>query len=245
MDPERLRIEIAEDGGADLSIEGPCAGARYGAHYVRWPDGTRGVLSWQPEIPVAQVGVVLAALDDRGYPVPAYEMAKEFEGGVILVQSRLPGKPPTGIDQSLLKGILAVNELQHHALSDRAEVRGIPLYLTEDGPGYCLHESLQRHPRSARASLAGSAKWRQRCPLICRELMQYTAIFIPRTSWWRILALPVLWIGPARVAETGISTSSRCGFPCMAAGWTVRLSQLWTSISSRRPRIRFVRPGLT
>jgi hypothetical protein len=141
--PERLARAVAAAAGVHLVVEGPCPGGQIGAAYVRWPDGHLAVLSWGPGVPLAQARrgpfAVADALRADGYPAPATELAADTSDGLAVVQELLPGAPPRHVDEELLAQALELNGRHASALATRADVPAYPLYLREDGPGYCLH----------------------------------------------------------------------------------------------------------
>ena len=140
--------------GVRLVAEGPCPGGQVGAAYVRWPDGHRSVLTWQPDRSLAEVQAgPLAVLESArrvGHPAPVIELAAQVGGAVVLVQELLPGRPVERMSHALLDQVLALVEQQAGALAGRPEVPAVRLFLAEDGPGFCLHGPLRRHgPRAA------------------------------------------------------------------------------------------------
>ena len=146
---------IEAEVGVRLVVEGPCPGGEVGAAYVRWPDGHRSVLSWQPGRPLHELRTgpqaTLAALREVGYPGPAVELAVEVPGAVVLVQELLPGRKVEHLTAGLLDQALALIDTQAHVLADRPDVPPVRLHLRTDGPGFCLHEPLRRHGRRAAA----------------------------------------------------------------------------------------------
>lgn len=75
-----------------------------------------------------------------GIPAPEYQLT----GDGWIVQELLPGRLPSEVDDALLAELVALNEwfAGRGAGLDPAP---LPLYLTESGPGFCVHESLDRH----------------------------------------------------------------------------------------------------
>lgn len=160
LDPGWAVAAVGAEAGVGLVVEGLCAGGQVGAAYVRWPDGHRSVLTWQPgqalqDVQARQLATA-EALRVRGCPAPRIELAVEVrvpphDRAVVLVQELLPGAPLDHISLDLLDQALALNDLQAGALLDHPQVPGVRLYLREDGPGFCLHEPLRHHGRRAAA----------------------------------------------------------------------------------------------
>jgi aminoglycoside phosphotransferase (APT) family kinase protein len=157
---ERLNAQAMVDAveyeaGVCLRIEGPCPGGQVGAAYVIWPDNHRSVLTWRPATRLADLRegplAVMAAARSAGYPAPAVELAVQVGDAVALVWELLPGTPPSYVTSDLLDQALALNEQQADLLADRPTVPQINLYLTTDGPGFCLHEPLRAHSARTRA----------------------------------------------------------------------------------------------
>lgn len=159
LDPAWAAEAVRAEAGVELVVEGPCSGGQVGAAYVRWPDGHRSVLTWQPgqtlrDMRLRQLATA-EALRDRGYPAPRSELAVDVrippeDRAVVLVQELLPGAPLDHLGTDLLRQAVALNDLQAGALLDHPQVPGVRLHLREDGPGFCLHEPLRRHgPRAA------------------------------------------------------------------------------------------------
>ena len=71
---------------------------------------------------------------------------------VAVVQEHVAGAPATAVSTSLVRALLDLHELQR-AVLDEPSGDGGQLYLTGDGPGYCLHEPLRQHSTSTAALL--------------------------------------------------------------------------------------------
>lgn len=144
--------EVNRTTGADLEYVGPAAGGEVGAAFVRWPDGRDGVLTrGQGSLDeLRRTASVLDAARSHGLPVPQYQLLADLPDCVGVVQERLPGSPPEAVDRTLLESMIA--------LVDRFTGLGAGLpapsmYLLESGPGFCLHESLQRYDGRTRRLL--------------------------------------------------------------------------------------------
>jgi aminoglycoside phosphotransferase (APT) family kinase protein len=154
LDAQQVAAAVRAAAGVDLRIEGACPGGQVGAAYVRWPDGHRAVLTWRPGTGLAAMRdgplAVAAALRGAGYPAPAVELAVQVGGGVAVVWELLPGAPVSRVTHALLGQALALNERQAGALAGRPGVPAFRLFLTGDGPGFCLHQPLREHSARAR-----------------------------------------------------------------------------------------------
>jgi hypothetical protein len=138
LDPERLIAGL----DLDLRFEGYCSGGEVGAAYVSWPDGHQSVLTARP--PTSPPLTVIEALREQGYPVPRLEYAAD----TALVWELLPGSPPRVMTQALLDAALALNQSQAGAAPPGTQP--VPLYLLNDGPGFCLHGPLREHSERTR-----------------------------------------------------------------------------------------------
>jgi hypothetical protein len=138
---DRVRRET----GVELAYEGPCPGGEVGAAYVRWLDGRRSVLGGGNPAAARYVEAARRA----GIPAPQYQLA----GDGWVVQECLPGRPPDAVDDALLEQLLHINEAQRGLLVGGDDAP-LPLYLTESGPGFCIHEPLERHSGRTRRLLA-------------------------------------------------------------------------------------------
>jgi hypothetical protein len=147
LDAPKVIERIAAITGVRLVLEGPCPGGEVGAAYVRWPDGRRSVLTEGR----SRAGPLLDLARAAGVPTARYELSAHVDGARIVVQQRLPGAPPETIDAGLVHNMLVLNERLGGLLIDRWDVKPVELYLTGDGPGFCLHDPLKSHsPRTAR-----------------------------------------------------------------------------------------------
>jgi aminoglycoside phosphotransferase (APT) family kinase protein len=155
LDAGQIAQAVEEQSGVRLVVEGLCAGGQVGAAYVRWPDGHRSVLKWRPGTKLAEMQngpiAVSEALRAMGYPAPSTELAVQIGEAVATVQELLPGTTLGGLDEHGLEQALALNKLQQDALADLPGIPHLPLYLTTDGPGFCLHEPLRQHSKRTAA----------------------------------------------------------------------------------------------
>jgi aminoglycoside phosphotransferase (APT) family kinase protein len=145
---------IRAETGLGLLFDGPCRGGQVGAAYVRWPDGHRGVLTWRPAVGLAQLRdgplAVIGALRAIGYPAPAAELTVQAGGAVAQVWELIPGAPVERLTPALFDQALALNVRQAAALAGHRAIPAVNLFLTTDGPGFCLHEPLRGHNARAR-----------------------------------------------------------------------------------------------
>ncbi|MEV4514778.1 phosphotransferase [Dactylosporangium sp. NPDC049525] len=145
-----MRLDVPACAAAlGLTYDGPCPGGEVGAGYVLLPDGRRAVLSSGRRESAALVDLARAA----GVPAPRYELVTEVAGATVVVQELLPGHPPAAVDRAVVDGMLAVSARCTGLLRDS----GLPqreLYLHRDGPGFCLHGSLEGHSARTAALLA-------------------------------------------------------------------------------------------
>jgi hypothetical protein len=147
LDAPKVIERIAAITGVRLILEGPCPGGEVGAAYVRWPDGRRSVLTEGR----SRAGPLLDLARGAGVPTARYELSAHVDGARIVVQQRLPGAPPDTLDAGLVHHMLVLNERLGGLLIDRWDVAPVELYLTGDGPGFCLHDPLKSHSaRTAR-----------------------------------------------------------------------------------------------
>jgi hypothetical protein len=147
LDAARVLERIAAITGVRLVLEGPAPGGEVGAAYVRWPDGRRSVLTAGRTQSGARADLARAA----GVPTARHELTARVDGVRVIVQQRLPGIPPDTVDAGLVRQMLRVNDQLAGVLAAEADPRPAELYLTSDGPGFCLHGPLEAHsPRTAR-----------------------------------------------------------------------------------------------
>lgn len=151
LDVDQVVRAVAEQSGVQLEVEGLCSGGEVGAAYVRWDDGRRSVLKWRPGTGLEdfQAGPLAVSEAARlaGLPVPRTELAVQIGSAVATVQELLPGAPIAELDEDLLEQVLAVNEQLRLLLTGNSTVPSLNLYLTVDGPGFCLHGPLRSHDR--------------------------------------------------------------------------------------------------
>ena len=156
LDAPRLVERIAEITGVRLVLEGPCPGGEVGAAYVRWPDGRRSVLSeghtrTGPLLDLARA----AGVPDR--PAGTVRPHRRRPRHRPAAPARHPAAPAS--TRALVRQMVALNARLAGLLADRPGVPPVDLYLTTDGPGFCLHEPAGRaRPRDRPAARPGSTR---------------------------------------------------------------------------------------
>lgn len=152
LDARKLLREVNRTTGAGLEFVGQAADGQVGAGFVRWPDGRDAVLTRGSGgiDELRRTAEVLAKARALGLPVPDYQLLADVGEAVGIVQERLPGRPPEQVDRKLLEAMIA---LVDRFAGIAPALPAPPLYLLESGPGFCLHESLERYDDSTRRLL--------------------------------------------------------------------------------------------
>ncbi|GAA1140057.1 hypothetical protein GCM10009630_43640 [Kribbella jejuensis] len=153
LDAQQLLEDVNRITGAGLQFVGQPAGGEVGAAFVRWPDGRDAVLTRGAGglSELRRTAEALEAARGQGLPVPQYQLLAEVPDGVGVVQERLPGRAPEQVDRKLLEAMIELAELFAGIAPDLP----VPsLHLLESGPGFCLHESLERYDNRTRKLLA-------------------------------------------------------------------------------------------
>jgi len=159
---EVVRVILAA-GGPRLEIREPMREGAAGAFAVVRDDGTDWILTVaSPRVP----GDDERRFDDAlelmelarawGVPMPRYEAVIPLpDGSAAILQERMPGVPVTEVTAALVDHVVGLAELRRNLLvGTRFEGRGIDLFLTRSGPGFCHHEPLRTHSDATRALLA-------------------------------------------------------------------------------------------
>jgi phosphotransferase family enzyme len=141
LDAPRVVDRIADITGVRLVVEGPCPGGEVGAAYVRWPDGRRSVLSEGR----TRTGPLVDRARAAGVPTARHELVAHVDGVRVIVQERLPGRPPAQLTAALVNQMIAVTDRLAGLLGGEPDPRPVPLHLLADGPGFCLHAPLAGH----------------------------------------------------------------------------------------------------
>lgn len=152
LDALQLLDDVNRTTGAGLAFVGRAADGQVGAAFVRWPDGRDGVLTRGAGTidDLRRTAATLDAARRRGLPVPRYQLLAEVPDGVGVVQERLPGRPPAHVDRTLLEAMITQAE-QFAGIAPDLPVPS--MYLLDSGPGFCLHESLERYDDRTRRLL--------------------------------------------------------------------------------------------
>lgn len=159
MDVRAALAAIRRD-GVELELSGMAPGGEVGAAFVRWPDGREGVLtragdgSGEAGEALRLTAAVLERARTHGVPTPRYDLIVPMPGAHLVVQERLPGAPPGVVGPGLVAAMVEQVRTWEGLLDDLSELEAPSLHLSESGPGFCLHESLQRYDRRSRALLA-------------------------------------------------------------------------------------------
>ncbi len=157
LDHEAL-LAAVRSAGVELELLGRSADGEVGAAFVRWPDGREGVLTGLGGPLANEVRRNAELLDlarGRGVPVPSYDLVVDLpDGGVAIVQQRLPGAVPAVRDRALAESMLATLDTFEGVLADRPDVEAPDLHLLKSGPGFCVHESLEAFSPRTRRLLA-------------------------------------------------------------------------------------------
>ncbi|MDY7087042.1 MAG: phosphotransferase [Actinomycetota bacterium] len=149
LDAAHILGRIAEITGVRLELEGPAPGGEVGAAYVRWPDGRRSVLTEGR----SRSGPLADRARQAGVPTARHELAAHVDGRRVIVQQRLPGTPARRPDTHLVRQMLTLNDRLAGLLADVPAPKPAELYLTGDGPGFCLHQPLAGHSARTAALL--------------------------------------------------------------------------------------------
>ena len=137
--PTAVVAEINERTGSGLELVGLAAqtGGTSSAAFIRWPDGRDGVLTRTstPLDRMRQTAEVLSMVRSLGLPVPRHDLVIELaDGGVVVVQERLPGRHAGRVDAGAIDAVVAMNERFACLLVDRPDVPPPPAF-PAPGPG--------------------------------------------------------------------------------------------------------------
>ena len=159
LDPAQLIQILARDHGVSLELFEAAPGGEVGAAFVRWPDGREGVLTRAGDAlrrsrrPPPLDGGRPHARRQYGVPAPRYDLIAQVGDTHAVIQERLPGTPPHTVDRPLVDQMIAATTVWADLLADRPDLDPASLYLTESGPGFCLHESLAGYDHRTRRLL--------------------------------------------------------------------------------------------
>jgi hypothetical protein len=142
--------------GFDLGARA-AGGRSQGAWFATTRDGAPVVLKWSPgETMAGRYAALLPGLDElrvRGAPVPEYLHVGEFDGGVLSVQRRLPGRSEDNPSPAVSAAVL-----------ERAEAVGAaadPAWFPDDG---LVHRDLHTdNVLIDGGALSGIIDWEEAC----------------------------------------------------------------------------------
>lgn len=156
-DPVRLVAEVNQRANCDLSLVGVAErGDSGGALYVRWPDGSEGVLTRSPTSVerMRQTAEVLAEAHAAGLPVPRHDVVVELDHGMVaIVQERLAGVPARRIDADTIDAMVATNERFAGLLAHRPDVPIPAMHLRRSDFNRANYELLELHSDRSRRLL--------------------------------------------------------------------------------------------
>lgn len=159
IDPAALIDELRTRHGIELEYLGPAGSGEVGAAFVRMPQRRVGVLTRAGDGSAATgrelrtTAEILDLARSRGVLVPRYLLIAPMEAAHVVVQERLAGNPPEAADGPLVERLVDATRPWIGLLAGRDDLPRQSMYLTESGPGYCLHESLAHYDRRTRRLL--------------------------------------------------------------------------------------------
>ncbi len=143
LDASALVAAFASATGEELTVVGLAAAGQVGAAFVRRADGSESVLSRGGDAAALRLAArALELARSAGLPVPRYENVVTTTGGTVLLQERLPGRPPTRVDDGLLASMLGLADRLTGLLAGASWLPVPDLFLIRSGPGFCIHHSL-------------------------------------------------------------------------------------------------------
>lgn len=89
----------------------------------------------------------MAIAHAAGLPAARYELVADVDGSTVVVQERLPGRPPAVVDSHLVQKMIDLNRQFAGLLVGHRDIPPVELYLGHSGPGFCLHEPLAGYDR--------------------------------------------------------------------------------------------------
>lgn len=159
IDPAALIEALRARHGVVLEFLGPAGSGEVGAAFVRTAQGRGGVLTRAGDGSIATgralrtTAEVLDLARARGVRVPRYLLIAALDDAHVVLQDRMPGRPPATIDEPLVEQLIDATLPWEGLLTNRDDLPRQSMYLTESGPGYCLHESLSHYDRHTRRLL--------------------------------------------------------------------------------------------
>jgi hypothetical protein len=149
---------MASVGAPVVSPVQPLAGGAVGAWKVARSSGELSVLTWRSSregydmaAEVQRVSELVAIARTAGVPAPRYEDIIPLpDGSVVVLQEFVHGVRPTA-GRAVIASLLDLTDRRRDVLAGSSyPIEGTPLYLTEDGPGFCLHGPLREDERARR-----------------------------------------------------------------------------------------------
>lgn len=136
-------------------------GGAVGAWKVDRPGGGSSVLTWRPPnhgrdiaAEVVRTSQLVAIARRSGVPALRYEdIVVLADGGVVVLQEFVAGARP-GPSAGAVGSLLELSERRRGVLAGTPFSGTTPLYLTTDGPGFCLHGPLREHDDRTRRLLS-------------------------------------------------------------------------------------------
>ena len=167
LDATSIIAELNATTGFQLNFLGMASGGEVGAAHVRRPDGREGIVTMSGE-PASEIMITKSALDVARHhhlPCPRYEAVVELSDVTAIVQERLPGKPPTQIDDQLVRHMIGQADQFGGMLAGCRDVPLLDLYLDRSGPGFCLHETLAAYDRRTQRLLEAIHRLAESAPV--------------------------------------------------------------------------------
>ena len=155
-DDEGVVESINAAWGTALTVQGRAEkGTLGGAILVTLPGDRPGVVTrFLGPISAAQrTAQILSEARRRGLPLAEQHLVAPVGEDVLMVQERLPGRPPGSVTPAVITAIILLNEQFAHALRFWPEVPGVVLCLSASGDPYPRHEVLADHSDRSRAIL--------------------------------------------------------------------------------------------
>lgn len=162
LDIDAVLRAMADAGGPVVVPVHPLAGGAVGAWKVHRPGRRSSVLTWRPPSPgrdmaaeVTRTSQLIAIARQARVPAPAYEdIVVLGDGGVVVLQEFVAGIRPRRSPE-VVASLLELSERRRGILAGTPfSGTATPLYLTTDGPGFCLHGPLRERDERTRRLLS-------------------------------------------------------------------------------------------
>jgi len=161
LDINEILNAMASVGAVPVVPVRQLSGGAVGAWAVRRPNGETSVLTWRGTTRgsdgasfAQRITELVTIARAHGIPAPRYEDVVALpDGGVVVLQEFVAGTRPAP-GRRVVAQLLQLSEHRRGVLSGTGhEKEGMPLYLRQDGPGFCLHGPLRDHDRRTRRLL--------------------------------------------------------------------------------------------